>query len=162
MLRSNHLDGVPVVDVDRRVLGVVTAADVLARHGAATAGELMTRPAVTVRAETTIADAVLLARRSGHRSLPVLDRFGGLVGVVTRTDLVAPLLRPDTELRADVAAALGSLGQGRPPVVRFGVAEGVVTLHAAGVSPGAADRLVARIRSVPGVVDVVPRLGVGA
>lgn len=158
ILRSNHRDEVPVVDARRQVVGVVTATDVLLRHGARSAGELMSAPAVTARVDTSIADAVRLALQSGHGCLPVLDDVGVLVGVVTRTDLAAVLLRPDRELRDDVADALGSLGEGRAPVVRFDVAEGVVTLRSAGTSAVAASRLVERIGALPGVVAVVSQL----
>lgn len=159
VLRSNHLDDLPVVDADRRVIGVVTSTDVLCRKGALTAGELMTAPPVTVPVDSPVGEAVRLSLGSGHRSLPVLDRSGTLVGVVGRTDLAAVLLRPDSEVRADVAAALGPLDAGRVPVVRFDVADGVVTLRSAGVSSVAADRLVERVGSVPGVVGVISRLG---
>ena len=56
LLAAHDIGGVPVLDEDDRVLGVVSESDLLARR-ALTADELMTAPAVTVHAEQTVADA---------------------------------------------------------------------------------------------------------
>ncbi len=56
------------------------------------AGDLMSKPAVTVRPETRVRDlAELLASRHINRA-PVTDADGYLVGIVTRGDLVKATL----------------------------------------------------------------------
>jgi CBS domain-containing protein len=82
-----RVTGVPVVDGDNRCVGVVTESDILGKRGT-TAGEIMTRDAVTVEEDVSLAEAaeIMLTRRI--RRLPVVRSDGTLVGLVTRMDLV--------------------------------------------------------------------------
>jgi len=50
-------------------------------------GERMTKPAITVRPETTMPDALNLMRKEHIRRLPVVNKNGELVGIVTEADL---------------------------------------------------------------------------
>ena len=50
-------------------------------------GERMTRPAITVRPETSMPDALDLMRKEHIRRLPVVNKRGELVGIVTEADL---------------------------------------------------------------------------
>jgi CBS domain-containing membrane protein len=112
------VSGVPVVDDNRRVVGVVSEKDFLRRMGVhesqnfmtlvasclrtkgcvalpikkQTAGDLMSAPAVTVRPATRVKDlAELFAARHINRA-PVTDAEGRLVGIVSRGDLVKATL----------------------------------------------------------------------
>src|SRR5512136_2521199 len=49
--------------------------------------ERMSRPVITVSAESSMKDALDLMRREHIRRLPVVNRRGQLVGIVTETDL---------------------------------------------------------------------------
>ncbi len=51
-------------------------------------GERMTKPAITVRPETTMPDALELMRKDHIRRLPVVNKKGDLVGIVTEADLL--------------------------------------------------------------------------
>jgi acetoin utilization protein AcuB len=51
-------------------------------------GERMTRPAITVRPETSMPDALDLMRKEHIRRLPVVNKHGELVGIVTEADLL--------------------------------------------------------------------------
>lgn len=51
-------------------------------------GERMTRPAITVRPETSMPDALDLMRKEHIRRLPVVDKHGELVGIVTEAELL--------------------------------------------------------------------------
>lgn len=51
-------------------------------------GERMTKPAITIRPETTMPDALDLMRKDHIRRLPVINRKGELVGIVTEADLL--------------------------------------------------------------------------
>jgi acetoin utilization protein AcuB len=51
-------------------------------------GERMTRPAITVRPETSMPDALDLMHKEHIRRLPVVNKRGELVGIVTEADLL--------------------------------------------------------------------------
>ncbi|MEU9716642.1 CBS domain-containing protein [Streptomyces sp. NPDC047976] len=113
LLAQYDISGVPVLDDEDRVLGVVSQTDLLAHTapphdparqsstaaGPPTAGDVMSAPAVTVHAEETVPDAARLMTRRGIERLPVVDVEDRLVGIVTRRDLLRMFLRPDSEIR---------------------------------------------------------------
>ena len=82
-----RITGVPVVDAERRCVGVVTESDILGKRGT-TCGEIMTADAVTVEEGVSLAEAaeIMLTRRI--RRLPVVRDDGTLSGLLTRMDLV--------------------------------------------------------------------------
>lgn len=51
-------------------------------------GERMTKPVISVRPETSMPDALELMRREHIRRLPVVDKHGELVGIVSQGDLL--------------------------------------------------------------------------
>ncbi len=181
-LIRNRVSAVPVIDADRKVLGVVSEADLLARvskahlvlprghrlsaHSderrklhAATASELMTSPAYVIAPHAAIAEAAWHAARSRVRRLPVVDDNGILVGIVTRSDLLRPFLRPDEEIRDDITQNLvvGAFMLNTNSVV-VEVDEGVVTLRGQIERRTVALELVDNVRGWSGVVDVIDKL----
>ncbi|MFD0265585.1 CBS domain-containing protein [Streptomyces sp. NPDC127106] len=142
LLAQYDISGVPVLDDEDRVVGVVSQTDVL-EHAAPgpdaprqdrgtarppTAGGIMTAPAVTVHAEATAADAARLMSRRGIERLPVVDVEDRLVGIVTRRDLLRMFLRPDAEVRRRVQDVLGYVLGGSADAVDVHVVDGIVTL----------------------------------
>jgi CBS domain-containing membrane protein len=115
VLSAHQVSGVPVIDADRHVLGVVSEADLLtlagmprehtfrdllrhllgaplpARKTGTTVAEIMTAPALTVQPATTIQEAAQLLSARRIKRLPVVDEAQRLVGIVTRADLVQVL-----------------------------------------------------------------------
>jgi CBS domain-containing protein len=86
ILFSQSISGMPVVDEDGKLVGVVTEFDIIAKEGR-TVGEIMSTDVVTV-AEDTEAETVaqiLTSRRV--RRVPVV-RDGEVIGIVSRSDLV--------------------------------------------------------------------------
>jgi len=177
-LARNRISAVPVIDVDRRVIGVVSEADLLARVArthfalpkghhvsargeerrklhAATARLLMTSPAVVISPDAPIATAAWHAARCRVRRLPVVDDAGVLVGIVTRGDLLRGFLRPDSEIKDDIVQ---NVVHGAfildPSSIEVGVKEGVVTLNGHLEHKHLADELIEAVRDVTGVVDV--------
>lgn len=175
-LARHRISGVPVVD-NGRVLGVVSEADILekeaaelkpgmlgrllrrgrpdAKKAARIAREAMTSPAVTVPPQRDVAQAARLMVERGINRLPVVTEDGGLVGIVTRADLVRAFVRSDKEiareLREDVA--VGTLWMNAEKL-EISVEGGEVTL-AGEVDLKADAELLQRFAArVPGVVSV--------
>ncbi|MFJ6783295.1 CBS domain-containing protein [Streptomyces yangpuensis] len=164
-MRRWGFSSLPVVSAEGRVVGVVSEADLLAKAEGTdeshrvTAGQLMTVPPVTVPKDATIAGAARLMARGPFKRLPVVDADGGLMGVVSRGDLLKIYLRPD----GDIAEELRDLLTARlipsvSAVVHVHVDQGVIRLEGEVSDPGTAEVLVRVARAVPGVVDVVSRL----
>ncbi|MZE78939.1 CBS domain-containing protein, partial [Streptomyces sp. SID5475] len=97
---------------------------------APTAGELMTSPAVTVRALDSIAHAARTMVRHQVERLPVVDEEDRLVGIVTRRDLLQVFLRPDADIRREIIdeVLVGALWL-PPHAIGVTVVGGVVVLE---------------------------------
>lgn len=126
-----------------------------AKAGAVTAEELMTSPALTVRADATLAQAARVMAQGRVKRLPVVDALGMLEGVVSRGDLLKVFLRDDEEIAEEVRREVVSYLFPQPDSdVRVTVREGVVKL-AGRVRDGSLVPVAARLaRAVEGVVDV--------
>ena len=70
------------------------------------ARDLMTSPALSIGPSAVITEAARLMHDKNVKRLPVVDENGGVVGIVTRGDLVKVFLRPDSESREDVVEGL--------------------------------------------------------
>lgn len=57
--------------------------------------EIMSKEPETVLPETLIDDAAQIMYVTGYNRLPVVDRSGRLVGIVTRADIIASLYEPE-------------------------------------------------------------------
>ncbi|MGW5497361.1 CBS domain-containing protein [Streptomyces olivaceoviridis] len=129
--------------------------DDLAKAGGLTAEDLMTSPALTVRANATLAQVARTMAHAKVKRLPVVDDVGMLQGIVSRADLLKVFLRDDEEIAEEVRReAVAHLFPAPVSAVQVEVRGGVVKLigHARDTSlvPVAA-RLV---QAVEGVVDV--------
>ncbi|WP_320784583.1 CBS domain-containing protein [Streptomyces sp. CRN 30] len=188
LLAEHRVSGLPVVDEDEHVIGVVSETDLMmhqagtpepyrprrrlslvalrpaarkqaAKATARTAGQLMTEPAVTAHAEDTIVEAARTMARHRVERLPVLDEEDRLVGIVTRRDLLTVFLRPDDEIRRTVIEeVLVRALWLAPSGIDVAVTEGVVTLHGQTERRSEAEIAVSMTRQLDGVVDVVDKL----
>ena len=171
-LRRFRVSALPVVDADGKVIGVVSEADMLAKEalidpgvidglvhhkevhkaGGLTAGDLMTHPAVTVRPEDSVEHAARLMFNLRIKRLPVVDAGGGLVGVISRTDLLAVYDRPDSEIRDEIEGLI--LHEFLPSQFAVSVQDGVVTLAGSPETAALGHHIVGKVRHVQGVVAV--------
>jgi CBS domain-containing protein len=106
LLAEHRVSALPVVDEAGRVLGVVSEGDLLLKVGVLLARDLMTRPAVAIGPQALVTEAVRLMHDMKVKRLPVVDKDGILVGIVTRGDLLRVFLRPDSLIREDVVEGL--------------------------------------------------------
>ncbi|MDX3189729.1 CBS domain-containing protein [Streptomyces sp. MN03-5084-2B] len=111
LLTEHCVAALPVVGEDDAVLGVFTEADAL-RSGLTGAepdvlvATKMTTPAETVRLDTDIAEIARRMLGDRRRSIPVVDDEGVLVGIVSRRDLLSPLVRQDDSTASHLNALL--------------------------------------------------------
>ncbi len=120
LLHTRHISGVPVVDADGRVVGMVsegdlmshvravgeeprkrswwlglfsdstTAAEDYARTHARTASDVMSTKVISVREDQPLSEVAKLLEKNGIKRAPVL-RDGRLVGIVSRANLLQAL-----------------------------------------------------------------------
>ena len=187
-LREHRISGLPVVDEDDRVIGVISETDLMlrqagtpdpyearkrfrpagltrrsrtraARTRARTAGRLMTEPPVTVQADDSIVEAARTMAQHRVERLPVLDEENRLVGIVTRRDLLSVFLRPDAEIREEIVKeVLVRALWLAPRSIDVAVAEGVVTLTGHMERKSETEIAVSMTRQIDGVVAVVDKL----
>ena len=113
MMHENKIGGIPVVDGDRRLIGIVTNRDLrFQRDKARRIEEVMTpgeRLVTTHSTELAHAQEVLLG--SEIEKLPVVDDDGRLVGLITYKDITKVQDHPnackDAKGRLRVAAGVG-------------------------------------------------------
>lgn len=168
LLAEHGITSLPVVGREGALHGVVSEADLIKDIVApdrrahevpvherldrpARVAEVMSRHAITVHPEDDLADVVELLTSTTVKSVPVVDRGGRLVGMLSRSDIVRVLARADEDLARDVDEVLTSVGLGEWLAE---VQDGVVSLTGPdGSADGETAVLVAR--TVPGVVEVV-------
>ncbi len=94
LMRSENCGIVPVVDGERRLLGVVTDRDIVVRTLAegrspetAVARDVMTDDVSGVTADDPVREIIELMGRSQVRRIPVVDRNDRLLGIISMADI---------------------------------------------------------------------------
>lgn len=87
----HRVSGMPVVDAEGRLIGIVSEGDVIAKQGR-TVADIMTRQVVTVGEDTPAAEIAALMAARNIKRVPVMQG-GRLVGIVSRADIVAWVAR---------------------------------------------------------------------
>jgi CBS domain-containing protein len=186
ILISRGISGVPVVDAEGRVLGIVSETDILAKEQgtiehagllhrllfpdtrseqtkveATTASQAMTSPAVTTTPHATVAEAASTMLEHCVNRLPVIDG-PSLRGIVARADLVRAFIRPDADIARQVQdEVLRRKLWIKPEDVRVSVERGSVRLQGHVQSEKVARKVESLVRDLPGVVEVDSYLRVG-
>ena len=86
----------------------------------------------------------------------MVDAGGGLVGVISRTDLLAVYDRPDEQIREEIEGLI--LHEFGPSQFTVTVQDGVVILQGSPETAALGHHIVRKIRHVQGVVAVRDRL----
>ncbi|WP_086847564.1 CBS domain-containing protein [Amycolatopsis kentuckyensis] len=158
LLTEHRVAALPVVGEDEAVLGVFTEADAL-RGGLTGAppdvlvATMMTTPAETVRLDTDITEIARRMLGDRRRSIPVVDDEGVLAGIVSRRDMLSPLVRQDDSIASHLTALLTDYS-GHRDRWAVSVTGGMVTVR--GTFTDEAERRVvtALAKTVYGVVGV--------
>jgi CBS domain-containing protein len=169
MFREHRVSGFPVTADDGTVVGVVSESDLVAlaagRHHRgyradreATAGDLMTRPAMTVGPDDLVRTAARLMQAHRVQRLPVVDRDGRLEGIVSRSDVLSVFRRSDEEIRREITQDVIADGFFTDPA-RFTVTvhNGIVTLEGEPGSAVLGAGIAGRVEHLEGVIAVRDR-----
>lgn len=113
-MAAHGISGVPVVDQENRVVGVISEKDFLFHMGSPdkasfmeviahclsgggcvalsmrrqNAEDIMTSPAITVRSDASVSAVSGILTENGINRVPVVDKQGKLIGIVARADIV--------------------------------------------------------------------------
>jgi len=124
MVRAG-ISGLPVVDENRKVVGIITEADFVTAEAnrswgrqrrrllanflgeadppnAKTVADSMTRRPHTVDASSTVTEAARKMTERNVKRLPVVTPDGTLCGIISRADVMAAFARPDEDLRSEI------------------------------------------------------------
>ncbi len=117
VLSEKNISGLPVVDKELKVIGIITQADILSMLGVGRehtfkdllkymlgeplperrigdlVGDIMTTPALTIRPDANIAEAVRMMGERKVRRLLVVNEKNMLIGIVSRADILKAVIR---------------------------------------------------------------------
>lgn len=86
LLSRHHISGMPVVNQQGVLVGLITEFDLIAKQGGLVS-DIMTQSVVSVGADTEVEHVAHLLADQRIRRVPVMED-GKLVGIVSRADLV--------------------------------------------------------------------------
>ena len=163
VMLHHRVSAVPVVDASGEIVGILSEADLLAIQAprpaalrlsareAKVASDVMTKAVIVTRPETSVDDLVHLMIEHHVKRVPVVAN-GRLVGMISRTDVISVLARPDEDIEREVSEALRADGLLLDPI-GFEVSQGIVAFW--GVSaPGLRAHLQKLGDEIPGVIAV--------
>ena len=117
ILSGRNISGLPVVDKEKKVMGIVTQADILSMVGVSRdhtfkdllkhalgerlperrvgdiVADVMTSQVLTTKPKATIAEVVQIMDEKKIRRLPVVDDENRLIGIISRADILKAVLR---------------------------------------------------------------------
>ncbi len=115
-MREFGIGGIPIVDDNRKLVGIVTNRDLrFEKDNKRAIAEVMTAmPLVTVAEGTSLAEAEVILQGKKIEKLPVVNADNTLVGLITFRDITKltqnPIANKDSLGRLRVAAAIGVTG----------------------------------------------------
>ncbi|MFC1497929.1 HPP family protein [Verrucomicrobiota bacterium] len=97
LLLADSVTGLPVIDKDGTLVGIVTEKDMLtllnnSRIDHVTAGDLMTRDVISFSENDDLSEINKCLKEKSFRRVPILSGKR-LVGIVSRTDIMKSILR---------------------------------------------------------------------
>ncbi|MBW1671724.1 MAG: GNAT family N-acetyltransferase [Deltaproteobacteria bacterium] len=94
MCLANHLRCLPVLDGGKRVIGILTATDLIAvTNPDQKINDIVTRGVVTLKENSNVATALRLLHSGRLRCIPVTDAKARFVGTVGRREILAHYLK---------------------------------------------------------------------
>ena len=169
MMSDYHIGGIPVVDDEGRLVGIVTNRDLrFERRLDKKIDEVMTHEnLVTTHQQTDLAAAAQILQENKIEKLPVVDKSGKLVGLITYKDITKakdkPMACKDEKGRLRVAAGVGVTADTleRAQALIEAGADAIVIDTAHGHSKGVIEKLREVKGAFPGVDIVVGNVATG-
>ncbi len=184
LLAERRISGLPVVDDESRVLGVLSEGDILYKEtgtkdkpglidrllsvppvglelklAAKTVGEAMSAPALTIGPRRPVTEAASVMIDEGVNRLPVIDDEERLIGIITRADLVRAFVRSDAEIQAEILEDVFRRTLWlEPDTLQIEVRGGEVRLSGEVETRTDAELIPTFVQRVPGVVSVLSKL----
>ena len=169
MMRDYHIGGIPVVDEDNRLVGIVTNRDLRFEHRLdKKIDEVMTSENLVVtHQQTDLTAAAQILQENKIEKLPVVDANNRIVGLITYKDITKakdkPMACKDEKGRSRVAAGVGVTGDtlDRMKALVEAGADAIVIDTAHGHSKYVVEKLVEAKRAFPNVDIVVGNVATG-
>ena len=170
MMHDYHIGGIPVVDEENHLVGIVTNRDLrFERRLDKTIDEVMTSEnLVTTHQQTDLAAAAQILQEHKIEKLPVVDTENHLVGLITYKDITKakdkPMACKDDKGRLRVAAGVGVTKDTleRAAALVGAGADAIVIDTAHGHSLGVVEKLREVKAAFPGIDIVVGNVATGA
>ncbi|MGB9615304.1 MAG: CBS domain-containing protein, partial [Fervidobacterium sp.] len=93
ILRLKRISGVPVVDDEEKVIGIISIEDIIKSLENGTlngkVSEHMTKDVICLSKDMTMQEVMKQFERYRYGRFPVVDEYGKLVGIVTKNDILA-------------------------------------------------------------------------
>lgn len=116
LMKENKIGGIPVVDANKKLIGIVTNRDLRFQKNLseAVANVMTSKKIVTAKMGTDLTEAEQILQAHKIEKLPVVDDTNTLIGLITYRDIIKVKERPnackDKFGRLRVAAAVGVTG----------------------------------------------------
>ena len=170
MMHDYHIGGIPVVDEENHLVGIVTNRDLrFERRLDKTIDEVMTHEnLVTTHQQTDLSAAAQILQEHKIEKLPVVDSENHLVGLITYKDITKakdkPMACKDEKGRLRVAAGVGVTVDTleRASALVAAGADAIVIDTAHGHSKGVIDKLCEVKAAFPHIDIVVGNVATGA
>lgn len=113
IMRENKIGGIPIINQKRKLVGILTNRDLrFEKNNNKLVNEVMTKDnLITAKGPTTLQKAEIILQQHKIEKLPVVDKDGLLIGLITYKDILKFKSRPnsckDSLGRLRVAAAVG-------------------------------------------------------
>jgi CBS domain-containing protein len=89
LLSQKRISGLPVVNPDGKIIGIVTEADIISKvnQEGLLVADIMSHEVIAVDEETSVSEIASLLTKQRIKRVPVVQK-GRLVGIVSRADIV--------------------------------------------------------------------------
>ena len=102
LMRREHIASLPVISDERSrtLVGILTNRDLVTKVLAESRGpnqtevaDVMTRTIVACRADDSVSSAIAAMEAHGIHHLPIIDREGSILGIISQSDIALPYPR---------------------------------------------------------------------